>query len=79
MKIYRLMIYRHDRLLGHFESAVPWAREAVAEIRASLVQMDDVRLELLEGYDERRVVESTPHGVRLLYSEPLFRPIPLDP
>lgn len=78
MNIYRLMIYRNERLLGYFESAVPWAREAVAEIQAGLVQMEGVRFELLEGFDERRLVESTPHGVQLLYSEPVFRPIPLD-
>nr|WP_198983884.1 cytoplasmic protein [Herbaspirillum sp. ASV7] len=78
MNAYRLMIYQHERLLGHFESTAPWAREAVAELHRQLGPMEGFRLELLEGHDERRLVESTPHGVRLLYSELLFRPIALD-
>ncbi|WP_299531620.1 cytoplasmic protein [uncultured Herbaspirillum sp.] len=77
MKHYRLMIYQHDRLLGHFDSDLPWSREAVAQMVAHLQPVAGMRLELLEAHDERRAVESSPQGVRLLYSVPIFRPVPL--
>lgn len=72
MQKYRLTIQHHGRLLGHFESDVPWAREAVRSIAGCLGELGyDLELQVAEG--ERRLLESTPEGVRLLGSEPLFR------
>lgn len=76
MKTYRLVIRNRERLLGHFESSTPWSEESVKEIASRLTEQDGYRLELLIAYDERRLVESTPQGVRVLSSEPLFKPAP---
>lgn len=77
MQKYRLTIQHHGRLLGHFESDVPWAREAVRAIAGCLGELGyDLELQVAEG--ERRLLESSPAGIKLLASEPLFRPVALD-
>ncbi|WP_341929052.1 cytoplasmic protein [Methyloversatilis discipulorum] len=73
MNTYRLIIHNRDQLLGHFESSTPSARKAVTEI-ADCLKRSGYQLELLVAYDEKRLVESTSQGVRLLSSEPLFKP-----
>ncbi|MEK7694813.1 MAG: cytoplasmic protein [Pseudomonadota bacterium] len=78
MKTYRLNIWRHDRLLGHFDSGTPWAAEAVKDVAGRLGAADGYRLELLVATDERRVLESGPGGVRVLGIEPLFVKTSLD-
>lgn len=76
MNRYRLMISRDGRLLGHFESATPWAHDAAQEIARCLAGVD-YDLELLVADSERRLLESGPEGVRGLHSEPIFKSIPL--
>lgn len=77
MQKYRLIIQRHGQLLGHFESDVPWARDAVRAIAGCLGELG-YGLELQVADGERRLLESTPGGIRLLGSEPLFRPAALQ-
>ncbi|WP_448681537.1 cytoplasmic protein [Pseudomonas nicosulfuronedens] len=76
MQKYRLIIQRHGQLLGHFDSDLPWAREAVRAIAESL-DGQDFDLELQVADSERRLLESSPAGIKVLASEPLFRPMPL--
>lgn len=78
MTTYRLLIRRHERLLGHFESDTPDALDAVRDIAARLGASDGYRLELLVAEGERRLLESTPQGVRVVSREPMFRPAQLD-
>lgn len=77
MQIYRLNIHRHGKFLGHFESGTAWSLEAVSDIAERLVEADGYRLELMAAKDERRLLESGPDGVRVLYSAPVFVTTPL--
>jgi len=77
MHKYRLIIQRHGRLLGHFDSDLPWAREAVRAI-ADALGGQGYALELQLADSERRLLESSPQGIRLVSSEPLFRPAALE-
>ncbi|MCP1624994.1 cytoplasmic protein [Pseudomonas nitroreducens] len=77
MHKYRLIIQRHGQLLGHFDSDLPWARDAVRAIAESLGgQGFDLELQVADS--ERRLLESSPEGIRVLASEPLYRPMPLE-
>lgn len=76
MPTFRLNISQDDQLLGHFESDVPGAPEAIRKISACLSQ-SGYSLALLVAYSERRLLESGPDGVRLIGREPLFQPEPL--
>lgn len=78
MRTYRLIIRRHDRLLGHFESSSPWSREAVEDISARLGTDDGYQLELLIADGERRLLESSPEGIRVLSIEYLFKTVALS-
>ncbi|PJI47802.1 MAG: cytoplasmic protein [Pseudomonas sp.] len=77
MQKYRLIIQRHGQLLGHFDSDLPWARDAVRAIAESLGGQD-FDLELQVADSERRLLESSPAGIKVLASEPLYRPMALD-
>ena len=78
MSIYRINIWRHGKLLGHFESATPWAQEAAREIASVLRAAPGYRMEFLVARDERRLVESGPGGMRLVSSEPVFEALALE-
>ncbi|AGI24724.1 hypothetical protein H681_14270 [Pseudomonas sp. ATCC 13867] len=77
MQKYRLTIQRHGQLLGHFDSDLPWARDAVRAIADALGGQGFV-LELQVADGERRLLESSPAGIKLLASEPLYRPMALE-
>lgn len=71
MNRYRLMVSRNNRLAGHFESATPWALEAVQDIARCLADAGyAIQFQVADG--ERRLLESGPEGVRVLHSEPIF-------
>lgn len=77
MHKYRLIIQRHGQLLGHFDSDLPWAREAVRAVATALGEQGfDLELQAADG--ERRLLESSPEGIRVLACEPLYRPVPLE-
>ncbi len=78
MNRYRLMVRKGARLLGHFESATPWARDAVQDISRCLAGAG-YDLELLVADGERRLLDCAPDGIRLLASEPLFKRAELQP
>lgn len=78
MNTYRLVIRRHERLLGHFESDTPWSLEAVKDIAARLREGDGYQLELLVADGEKRLLESTPRGIRALSIEKLFKRASID-
>jgi hypothetical protein len=77
MQKYRLTLQRHGQLLGHFDSDLPWARDAVRAI-AQALDGQGFDLELQVADSERRLLESSPDGIRVLASEPLYRPMPLE-
>lgn len=76
MPIFRLTISQDDQLLGHFESDLPWATQAMRKIAANLSQAG-YSLDLLVAHSERRLLESGPDGVRMISREPQFQQAPL--
>ncbi|KAF1072381.1 MAG: hypothetical protein GAK45_00213 [Pseudomonas citronellolis] len=72
MPTYRLVVQRHDRLLGHFDADLPWAAEAIAEIAGRFSAAEGYVLQLLVAEHQRRLLESSPDGLRVLGREPLF-------
>lgn len=50
MKAYRLVISRHGRLLGQFESETPWADDAIRDLLQRLPVRDGYRTELFVAY-----------------------------
>ena len=77
MKAYRLVISRHGRLLGQFESDTPWADDAIRDLLQRLPVRDGYRTELFVAYEERRLLESSSQGLKVLGREPAFQPLPI--
>ncbi|UUT22917.1 cytoplasmic protein [Pseudomonas sp. T8] len=72
MNKFRLIVRKSDKLLGHFESDTPWAADAVQDISRCLSEAG-YTLELLIADGERRLLESGPKGIQVLYSETIFK------
>lgn len=77
MKLYRLVIRQQGRLLGHFDTELPDALDALREISSRLPTSEGFQLEVLEARDEKRLLESTSSGIRVLSREPVFRHLDL--
>lgn len=75
MPVYRLNIHRRGKRLGHFESDVPWALEAIQEIAQRLPSAEGYRVEMQVSDGERRYLEVGPNGIRLLGTEHSFLPL----
>ncbi|MBZ9556514.1 MULTISPECIES: cytoplasmic protein [unclassified Modicisalibacter] len=73
MSMYRLVVRRHGRLLGHFDTDVPGAFAVVQEIAELLAGGESIELALLAAEDERRWLETGPDGMRVIGREPIFR------
>jgi len=71
------MVRRDTKLLGHFESAAPWAQDAVHEIARCLTDAN-YSFELLVADSERRLLDSGPEGIRIVHSEPIFKSVTLQ-
>ncbi|MBO1015820.1 cytoplasmic protein [Achromobacter sp. SD115] len=72
MPVYRLIIKRDGRLIGHFESTAASALDDSRDIAARLPAKDGFQLSLMVADGERRLLESTPQGIRLLAAEHVF-------
>ncbi|MGX0957691.1 hypothetical protein AB7M18_003819 [Pseudomonas viridiflava] len=78
MSTYRLVVQRHQKLLGFFESDTPCASEAIRELVSRLPTSEGFELKLLVAMGERRMIESTPTGIRVLSREPIFSNMAID-
>ncbi|MGY6270597.1 cytoplasmic protein [Achromobacter denitrificans] len=76
MPVYRLVIKRNGRLVGHFETTAASTLDDCIDIASRLPSQDGYRLDIQVADGERRLLESTPAGIRLLASEILFRALP---
>ncbi|CAB3872072.1 cytoplasmic protein [Achromobacter denitrificans] len=78
MPVHRLVIMRHGRLIGHFESTLASTQDDCREIASRLPSEDGYQVSLQIADGERRLLESTPAGIRVLASETLFKSVPED-
>lgn len=73
MQTHRMIIRRHGQLLGHFDSSVPAALEAIKQLIAQLPSSEGFEHEMLASKSERRIVEVSGAGeVRVLSRETIF-------
>ena len=78
MPLHRLVIYRHARLLGQFDSTTPDSLQATRDIAARLPAEEGYRFELYVADGERRLLEAGPDGIRVLGSTPVYVRASLD-
>lgn len=75
MKSYRLVIRQQGRIVGHFDTTGEAALEDACVARSLFCLAGGYQCELLVADSERRILESTPEGLRVLSREKCFRPV----
>jgi hypothetical protein len=73
---YRIDIAREGRLWGQLHIDHPWGDEALRDLLNTLKAHGGYELSVHVAKAERRIIESSPAGVRVLGREPLFEPMP---
>lgn len=75
MKSYRLVIRQQGRIVGHFDTTWEAALEDACMARSLFGLAGGYQCELLVSDGERRILESTPEGLRLLSREKCYQPV----
>lgn len=72
MTMYKLCLWQNGRLMGDFVSETPWAAEAMELIRQRFPTDEGFSTAVWVAHHEKRVLETTLDGVRLISREPVF-------
>ena len=75
MKSYRLVVRQQGRIVGYFETAGNEALEDVCVARSLFGVTGGYQCDLLVSDSERRILESTPEGLRILSREKCYQPV----
>lgn len=74
MHSYRLVVRREGRTVGHFETTGMNALEDACRARTMFENDSGCQCELWVADSERRILESSPQGMKILASEKCYRP-----
>ena len=77
-KQYRVNVWKNDRLWCRIDVDSPWAHEVVQDLLSRFPSKKGYFAELLVATEDRRILESSPDGVRLLACEPIYEPVTLQ-
>lgn len=78
MQTYRLIIRRHGRLLGHFDTAAPQSAQAILQIAEHLPAIQGFEHELMVSTEEHRILEVSQGVTRVVSAQPIFKPCKAD-
>ena len=78
MTLYRVTVWRNERLRCQIDADTPWAREAMADVAARFAPGDGYRLELAVATEERRLLSAQGGRIDVIAREPLLQPLALD-
>ncbi|WP_336369333.1 cytoplasmic protein [Rahnella perminowiae] len=73
MKNYRLAITKQGQPIGNLDSCGKTGAELAGLIASLLAGMPDWEFTWWESDSEKRILESSPDGIRILSSEKLYR------
>ena len=68
-------VWKNKHLWCRIETDCPWADEVVQDVLNNFHAEDGYTFEFYLATDERRILESSHDGVRLLVREPIYKPI----
>ena len=76
-KQYLINVWKSKRLWRRIEIDHPWAEDVVHDLLTKLLIEEGYSFEFFIATDERRIIESSKNGVRLLVRKPLYKPVSL--
>ncbi|MDV2117968.1 hypothetical protein [Alcaligenes faecalis] len=68
----RLIIRQNGKEVGHFESSPCCPPEQLIAVARHLMTLPDSELELQQAKGEHRILDSGPHGLRVLSAQVLY-------
>ena len=74
MKSYRLVVRQQGRVVGHFETPGSEALVDICEIGSLFGAVGGYQCDLLVSDSEKRILESSPEGMKILSREKRYRP-----
>ncbi|CAM3073558.1 hypothetical protein SB6411_01484 [Klebsiella spallanzanii] len=74
MKSYRLVVRQQGRVVGYFDTTGSEALEDACEVGALFGAVGGYQCDLLVSDSEKRILESSPEGMKILSREKCYRP-----
>ncbi len=74
MSQFKILLWQNQSLLGQFESAANTGHELIQQIRSRFPQEAGFRTEVMVSSDEKRIIESSRQGIRLISREVIYQP-----
>ncbi|WEJ86781.1 MAG: cytoplasmic protein [Klebsiella huaxiensis] len=74
MKSYRLVVRQQGRVVGHFDTSGSEALEDACEVSSLFGAVGGYQCDLLVSDSEKRILESSPEGMKVLSREKCYRP-----
>nr|WP_321266307.1 hypothetical protein [Alcaligenes faecalis] len=68
----RLILRQNGKEVGHFESSPCCPPEQLIAVARHLMTLPDSELELQQAKGEHRILDSGPHGLRVLSAQVLY-------
>ncbi|MCT7361137.1 hypothetical protein [Thalassolituus pacificus] len=78
MSQFKILLWQNQSLLGQFESAANAGHELIQQIRSRFPQEAGFRTEVMVASDEKRIIESSRQGIRLISREVIYQPYNKD-
>lgn len=75
---YRLIVWKDFRLWCKVETHGPMAKDVVRDMMALLSAQAGYSIEIQVSHEENRILETGPHGTRLLAIEPIFTTVDIN-
>lgn len=75
---YRIVVWKDFRLWCKVDMHGPIAKEAMEEMISLLNAQSGYSVELQISHDDRRILETSPSGTRLLAVEPIFTTVEVN-
>ncbi len=70
---HRLNVYLNENLIGNLDCQTPHAAALIAKLQSVLAAEEGWSSVRFVSDQEKRILESTPSGIKLISSEKLFR------
>lgn len=74
MSQFKILLWQNQSLLGQFESAANTGHELIQQIHSRFPQEAGFRTEVMVASDEKRIIESSRQGIRLISREVIYQP-----
>ncbi len=74
-KQYRVSVIQNGKALCDVDITTPWADESLSKVLALFNDSSEYETKTFVAEDARQIYESSPEGIRVIASDPIFVPV----